>query len=128
MVQFLGEEYFKQVQKVANTDEEFQVKAKGFSGSFTFSVTDRPDLPAVYVMFKDGNITEVRKLNPGEETEYSLDGPYETWVRVNKGELDGANAIMTREIRFLGSMSGIIRYSKAFLRLFTVMSEVTVEY
>ena len=128
MVRFLSEEYFKHVQKVANTDEEFQIKARGFTGSFTFKVTDREDLPPIYVMFEDGKITEVRELKEGEETDYALEGPYEIWVKVNKGELDGANAIMTRQLRFLGSMSSIIRYSKAFLRLFTVMSEVEVEY
>ncbi|MCD6264143.1 hypothetical protein DRO56_00505 [Candidatus Bathyarchaeota archaeon] len=128
MVRFLSEEYFKHVQKVANTDEEFQIKARGFTGSFTFKVTDKEDLPPIYVMFEDGKITEVRELKEGEETDYALEGPYEIWVKVNKGELDGANAIMTRQLRFLGSMSSIIRYSKAFLRLFTVMSEVEVEY
>jgi putative sterol carrier protein len=128
MIAFLNEEYFKQVQKIANTDEEFQIKAKGFTGSFTFKAEDKESLPPIYVMFQDGKVTEVRKLKEGEDTDYALEGPYETWVKVNKGELDGANAIMTREIRFLGSMSSIMRYSKAFLRLFTVMSEVPVEY
>jgi len=127
MVGFLTEEYFNQVQKIANTDEDFQIKAKGFTGAFTFKVTDKA-LPPIYVMFQEGKVTEVRKLKEGEETDYALEGPYETWVSVNKGELDAANAIMTREIRFLGSMSSIMRYSKAFLRLFTVMTEVPVEY
>jgi len=127
MVGFLTEEYFNQVQKIANTDEDFQIKAKGFTGAFTFKVTDK-DFPPIYVMFQEGKVTEVRKLKEGEETDYALEGPYETWVSVNKGELDAANAIMTREIRFLGSMSSIMRYSKAFLRLFTVMTEVPVEY
>ena len=128
MVKFLSEEYFKYVEKVANADEEFQIKARGFAGSFTFRVTDRDDLKPVYVMFQDGKITEVRTLKESEETDYALEAPYETWVKVNKGEMDGANAIMMREIRFVGSMSSIIRYSKAFLRLFTVMSQVSVEY
>ena len=128
MVGFLTEEYFNQVQKIANTDEDFQIKAKGFTGAFTFKAEDKENLPPIYVMFQDGKVTEVRKLKEGEETDYALEGLYETWVSVNKGELDAANAIMTREIRFLGSMSSIMRYSKAFLRLFTVMTEVPVEY
>jgi len=73
-------------------------------------------------------VTGLGELKEDEETEYELEGPYEIWVKVNTGEMDAANAIMTREIRFLGSMSSIIRYSKAFLRLFTVMTEVSVEY
>ena len=49
-------------------------------------------------------------------------------MQVNKGEIDGANAIMTRMLQFKGNMSAIIRYSKAFLRLFQLMQEVPVEY
>ena len=62
------------------------------------------------------------------ETDFTLEGPYEVWTQVNKGELDGANAIMSRMLQFKGSMSAIIRYSKAFLRLFQVMQKVPVEY
>jgi hypothetical protein len=35
---------------------------------------------------------------------------------------------MTRQLMFKGNMSEIIRYSKAFLRLFQVMEQVPVEY
>ncbi|NIN53685.1 MAG: hypothetical protein GTO23_11140 [Nitrososphaeria archaeon] len=73
-------------------------------------------------------MTEVRPLGEGEKTDFTLEGLYEVWVKVNKGELDGANAIMTRMLQFRGNMSAIIRYSKAFLRLFQVMQKVSVEY
>jgi putative sterol carrier protein len=49
-------------------------------------------------------------------------------MAVNKGEMDGANAIMTRQLQFKGNMSAIIRYSKSFLRLFQLMQQVPVEY
>jgi len=128
MVKFLGLEYWGRVEKIANGDEEFGIKARGFVASFTFRVTDREDLPSVYVMFDDGKVTEVRELGAEEKTEFTLEGPYEVWTQVNKGEEDGANAIMTRQLQFKGSMSAIIRYSKAFLRLFQVMQQVPVEY
>lgn len=127
MVEFLGLDYWKQVEDVANSDEEFGIKARGFTASFTFRVTDK-DLPAVYVMFEDGKVTELRELGAEEKTDFTLEGPYEVWKQVNKGEMDGANAIMTRMLQFKGNMSAIIRYSKAFLRLFQVMQQVPVEY
>jgi len=128
VVKFLGVDYWKQVEETANGDEEFGIKARGFRASFTFKVTDRDDLKPIYVKFEDGKVTEVRELKEGEKTDFTLEGPYETWVQVNKGEMDGANAIMTRQLQFKGSMSAIIRYSKAFLRLFQVMQQVPVEY
>jgi len=128
MAQYLGLDYWKKVEEIANTDQEFGIKAKMFTASFTFKVTDKPDLPAVYTKFNDGKIIEVRALGAGEKTDFTLEGPYATWTAVNKGEMDGANAIMTRQLQFKGNMSAIIRYSKSFLRLFQLMQQVPVEY
>lgn len=128
MVQYLGLDYWKKVEEITNTDQEFGIKAKMFIASFTFKVTDKPDLQAVYTKFNDGKIIEVRALGAGEKTDFTLEGPYVTWVAVNKGEVDGANAIMTRQLQFKGNMSAIIRYSKSFLRLFQLMQQVPVEY
>jgi putative sterol carrier protein len=128
MVQFLSLDYWKKCQEVANSDEEFGIKTKMFDATFTYRVTDKDDLPDVYVKFVDGEITEVRELGEGEKTDFTLEGPYSVWVQVNKGELDGSNAIMTRQLQFKGNMSAIIRYSKAFLRLFELMQTIPVEY
>jgi putative sterol carrier protein len=78
--------------------------------------------------FVDGEVTEVRELAAEEKTDYTLEGPYEIWTKLNKGEMDAQSALMTRQLPFKGNMSTIIRYSKAFLRLFEVMQTVPVEY
>jgi putative sterol carrier protein len=128
MVQYLSLEYWKKVQDVANADEEFGIKTKMFNATFTYRVTDKPDLPEIFVKFVDGKITEVRELAEGEKTDFTLEGTYSVWTQVNKGEIDGSNAIMTRQLQFKGNMSAIIRYSKAFLRLFELMQTIPVEY
>ena len=128
MVKFLSVDYWKKVETIANSDEEFSIKTRGFIASFTFKATEGSDAPAMYVMFNDGKVSEVRLLGSEEKTDFTLEGPYDIWCQVNKGELDGANAIMTRMLQFKGNMSAIIRYSKAFLRLFQLMQEVPVEY
>jgi putative sterol carrier protein len=128
MVQYLSLEYWKKVQEVANADEEFSIKTKMFNATFTYRVTDKSDLPEVFVKFVDGKITEVRELSEGEKTDFTLEGTYSVWTQVNKGEIDGSNAIMTRQLQFKGNMSAIIRYSKAFLRLFELMQTIPVEY
>jgi putative sterol carrier protein len=128
MVQYLGLEYWKKVQEVANADEEFGIKTKMFNATFTYRVTDKPDLPEIFVRFVDGKLTEVRALAEGEKTDFTLEGTYSIWTQVNKGEIDGSNAIMTRQLQFKGNMSAIIRYSKAFLRLFELMQTIPVEY
>jgi len=128
MVQYLNLEYWKKVQELANVDQEFGIKAKMFVASFTFKVSDKADLKPIYAKFADGKIVELRNLNEGEKTDFSLEGTYDVWSMVNKGELDGSNAIMQRQLQFKGNMSNIIRYSKSFLRLFQLMQKVPVEY
>jgi putative sterol carrier protein len=128
MAKYLSLEYWKKVQELANVDQEFGIKAKLFAASFTFKVTDQPDLKPIYAKFADGKIAELRDVNEGEKTDFNLEGTYDVWSKVNKGELDGSNAIMQRQLQFKGNMSNIIRYSKSFLRLFQLMQKVPVEY
>ena len=128
MVQYLGLEYWKKVREIANADEEFRIKTKGFNATFTYGVTDKPDLPKVYMKFIDGEVVEERELAAEEKTDYTLEGPYEVWTKLNKGEMDAQSALMTRQLPFKGNMSAIIRYSKAFLRLFELMQTIPVEY
>lgn len=101
----------------------------GFTATFTFKITDRLDeLPPVFMRFDDGNVVEVRHLKADEKTDFTLEGPYDIWTQVSRGELDGPTAIMTRQMRFLGSMGTIMRYGKAFKRLLEIMAKVPVEY
>jgi putative sterol carrier protein len=128
MVQYLGLDYWKKCKEIANNDEEFRIKTKGFTASFTYGVTDKPELPKIYMKFNDGEVVEVRELVEDEKTDYTLEGPYEVWTKLNKGEMDAQSALMTRQLPFKGNMSAIIRYSKAFLRLFELMKTIPVEY
>ncbi len=128
MVQYLGLEYWKKCKKVANADEEFRIKTKMFNATFTYGVTDNDAVPDIYMRFDDGEVMEIRELEEGEKTDYTLAGPYEIWTKLNKGELDAQSALMTRQLPFKGNMSSIIRYSKAFLRLFELMQTIPVEY
>ena len=128
MVQYLGLEYWKKCKEVANDDEEFRIKTKMFNATFTYGVTDNDAVPDIYMRFDDGEVMEVRELEEGEKTDYTLAGPYEIWTKLNKGELDAQSALMTRQLPFKGNMSSIIRYSKAFLRLFELMQTIPVEY
>ena len=128
MVQYLGLEYWKKCKKVANADEEFRIKTKMFNATFTYGVTDNDAVPDIFMRFDDGEVMEVRELAEGEKTDYTLAGPYEIWTKLNKGELDAQSALMTRQLPFKGNMSSIIRYSKAFLRLFELMQTIPVEY
>src|SRR4030042_5004606 len=102
MAKYLDLEYWNKVQEIANADNEFGIKAKTFIATFTFRATDKPDLPSIYAKFADGKIVEIRQLNAGEKTDFILEGLYDIWTKVNKGELDSSDAIMQRQLQFKG--------------------------
>lgn len=129
MVQYLSLEHIKAAQEVANADEEFAIKIRGFDGTLIFTVDDRADdLPPVRILFKEGKLAEVSYIEEGEKADYYINGPYSIWMAVNKKELDGANAIMTRQLMFKGNTSEAMRYGKGFRRLFDLIAEIPVEY
>ena len=129
MIKFCSLDYYKEVQKTANEDKEFLSRARDFNATFTFKATDRlEELPPVFMKFEEGKVTDVRLLGPDEKTDYRLESEYDLWMKIGKGELDGATAIMTRQMRFFGSMGEIMKYAKAFQRLLTLMTMVEVEY
>jgi len=122
-------DFYKKVQEMANGDAQFLSGALGFTATFTFKVTDKPtELPPVFMRFDNGKVAEVRLTQPAEKTDFSLESEYATWVGVNKGEIDGATAIMTRQMKLFGSMGAIMKFGKAFQRLLTLMTAVSVEY
>jgi putative sterol carrier protein len=128
-MKFCSLDFYKKVQEMANSDAQFLDGAKGFTATFTFKVADKPtELPPVFMRFDNGTITEVRETQPAEKTDFSLEGDYSTWEGVNKGEIDGATAIMTRQMRLYGSMGAIMKFGKAFQRLLQLMTAVPVEY
>ena len=128
-MKFCSVDFFKKVQDVGNSDQEFLKTASGFNATFTFRVVDKvAELPPVFMKFADGKITDTHTLSAGEKTDFTLEGGYNTWMMVSKGELDGATAVMTRQMKLIGSMGAIIKFGKAFRRLLEIMAQVPVEY
>ncbi len=128
MVKFLSLEFYQHLQTLANNDSEFKMQSRDFVASFTFKVLDRAELPSIYMKFDNSQISELRVLNKDEKTDYSLEGNYAIWVDVSQGKMDGATAVMTRDLIVTGSMGNLIRYGKAFKKLLDLMSKVPCEY
>lgn len=129
MTKFLSLDFYKQLVELANSDNDFKLQSKGFVASFAFKVLDKAqELPFVYMKFDDGKISEVRLLGKDEKTDYALEGNYNIWVDVAQGKMDGATAVMTRDLTVIGSMGTLIRYGKAFRKLLDLMAKVPCEY
>jgi putative sterol carrier protein len=125
MVKYLSDEYFALVQAALSQDPKWSESTKTLKTSIAFSVTD---IGQNYVLGVENGVTTFQKVAPGTPAEFSLDGNYESWCRVAKGEVDLQSAVLKGQLRFKGSLTKILMYRDRFIRLAEVMRDVPKEF
>ncbi len=124
MAKFLSDEYFSQMQAALTQDPKWTESTKSVKTSIAFNVTD---IGQNYVLGVENGVTTVQKVVAGTPAEFSLDGTYDAWCKVVKGEVDIQSAVLKGLLRFKGSITKILVYRDRFTRVAQVMREVPME-
>lgn len=125
MVKYLSDEYFSLVQSALSQDPKWTESTKTLKTSIGFGVTD---MGQNYVLGVENGATTFQKVAPGAPAEFSLDGTYEAWCKVARGEVDLQSAVLKGQLRFKGSLTKILMYRDRFLRVAEIMREVPKEF
>ena len=125
MAKFLSDEYFAELGSALSKDQKWAESSKTVKTSIAFNVTD---MGQHYVLAVDGGVTTLQKVQPGTPAEFSFDGPYDTWSKVVKGEMDLQSAVLKGQLRFKGSLTKILMYRDRFIRVAEVMRDVPKEF
>ncbi|MDA4125690.1 MAG: SCP2 sterol-binding domain-containing protein [Thaumarchaeota archaeon] len=125
MAKYMSDEYFSLVQSALSQDPKWSESTKTLKTSVAFSVTD---IGQNYVLGVENGVTTFQKVTPGTPAEFSLDGNYESWCKVAKGEVDLQSAVLKGQLRFKGSLTKILMYRDRFIRLAEVMRDVPKEF
>lgn len=125
MVKYFSDEFFSTVQTTLSTDQKWQESTKGVKSSILMTVTD---LNASYLLTVEAGKTSIQKVDPTAQAEFSLEGPYEAWARVGRGELDLQAAVLKGMLRFKGSITKILFYKDRFLRIAEVIKSVPKDF
>jgi putative sterol carrier protein len=125
MAKYLSDEYFSQVQSALSQDPKWTESTKTLKTSIGFGVTD---IGQNYVLGVENGVTTFQKVAPGAPAEFSLDGTYESWCKVAKGEVDLQSAVLKGQLRFKGSLTKILMYRDRFIRVAEIMREVPKEF
>ncbi len=125
MAKFLSDEYFSEVQAGLASDQKWQESSKSIKTSIAMSVTD---IGQNYVLAVENGTTTLSKVAPGTPAEFSLDGTYEAWSKVVKGETDIQSAVLSGKLKFKGSITKILIYRDRFTRFAEVMKNVPTEF
>ncbi len=125
MAKFLSDEYFSQVQTALSQDPKWAESTKNFKSSIAITVSD---MSQNYLLNVDNGTTTLQKVAPGTPAEFSLDGTYEAWTKVAKGEVDIQAAVLKGQLKFKGSLTKVLTYKDRFMRVAEILRDVPKEY
>jgi len=128
MPKFGTVEWWTEYQKL--WDRETTNLLRGFSSTITWKIADKPELKPILLKIEDGVPTEVKYAEPNEESEYSLEAPTETWKAILEGKLDLRSAAMGKggRMKFSGSLTKVVGFTKGFLKMVSLLTKVPTEW
>jgi putative sterol carrier protein len=125
MAKYLSDEFFTLVQAALAQDSKWVESTRNFKTSIGFGVTD---IGQYYVVNVDNGATVVQKAAPGATSEFSFEGPYDSWRKVGNGETDIQSAVLKGQLKFKGSITKVMMYRDKLNRVADVMKQIPTEF
>jgi putative sterol carrier protein len=130
---FPSEEWIKVFKDKLNENSTYEEAAKDWEGDFRFIITPSEGLEketVFYVSLWHGKCPEAYLIpdRNAKETEFIYEGSYPNWKKLINGEIDPVKGILMRKFKLKGSMSTVMRYTKAATELVKTASKVPTEF
>lgn len=125
MVEYFSENYWNELAKLLNNDEEFKEDASDLETDLVFVADDKDR--AFRLIFDQGNV-EVETVDTDADGDFKFIGPYDEWVKNHKGEADFQRQIMMGKLKFEGSMGDIMSLRKQLGSAMSKATEIDAEY
>ena len=125
MAKYLSDEYFSQVLAALAQDQKWIESTKNFKTSIALNVTD---IGQNYLLGVENGTTTLQKAEPGTAAEFSLDGTYDAWCKVARGEVDLQSAVLKGQLKFKGSLTKVLMYRDKLTRVADIMKDTPKEF
>lgn len=127
MVKFFSPEFFAQLQETMVNDPKWQETVKGLKTTIKLTSTGQANSSSYTLRVEEGKTT-ISPSDPAAQVEFSLEGAYETWTKLAKGEVDFQSAVLKGVLKFKGSITKILVYKDRFMRIADLIRSVPVEF
>jgi putative sterol carrier protein len=125
MAKFMSDEYVAQVQAALLADPKWAETSKSLKSSIAMNVTDTGQN---YLLLVENGATTFQKVAPGASAEFTLDGSYDSWCKLGKGEVDIQSAVLKGLLKFKGSLTKALMYRDKLTQIAEVMRAVPTEF
>jgi putative sterol carrier protein len=133
-ISFPNEAWLTEFKQKLNTDEQYNRVAGAWEGDMKFIIEPSDTFPKIVFIYLDlwhGKCRDAYFLDPKDgkqEAAFTLQAPYDNYVRIIKGELDPMQAMLTRKLQVKGNMAYMLRNVPVVLDFVRCMRESTRNY
>lgn len=131
MAVFLSQEWLQHFTDKLNTDERYTQIARDWEADMNFIIEPGANLPEhvhIYLDLWHGKCREAYiqdGVQPARDAVFTLQAPYDNFVRVVKGEIDPMQAMLTRKLKVKGNMTYMLRNVPVILDFMRCLREST---
>ncbi len=126
MYKFLSEEWIKAYADEWNKNEKLKKDLKDFSASIKYYVEGK-DEDAVELIVEKGIAKSAGKAD-NKKYDFELWASLENWKKLATGEMGPRAAMLTKRLKFKGSMITAMKYMGAFEESLRMMSTVATDW
>jgi len=119
--EFLTPEWAARYQNLWNNDAELTTGLKGFTALIEYGWIDEPK-PSIFLEVTDGRVTAIHPTAP-RTPDFEMKATRENWQRMLDGTLSGRAALLTKKLKFKGSMITAMRYMGPFEKSIALLSK-----
>ncbi len=125
---FMSAEWIKLVANQWNTNNKIiQQDLKNFSACWRYYIEDRPDISSVMMVCEAGKIITADVWD-NRPCDFEMWATLDNWKKILNSELSGKMALMSRKLKFKGSMMTAMKYMKAFNIHLNILGEIEVDF
>ncbi len=133
---FPSPEWLKALKEKLNSDEKYARTAKKWEGEIVFYIEPGGPIKETLIFYTDlwhGECRDAFTVESEEQLKelapaFILTSPYQSFVRVLKGQLDPMQAMITRKLKVQGSMGYMMRNVPTVLEFVRCAKEIETEF
>lgn len=126
MHKFLSEEWIKQYAQLWNENEKLRRELKDFSASILYYIEGQRD-KAVELKVEKSEVVKAGLAN-SQEYDFELWANLQNWKKLASGEMGPRAAMLTKRLKFKGSMITAMKCMSAFEESLRLMSKVETSW
>ena len=126
MAKFLSEEWIEKYAHEWNKNDKLKEGLKNFSATIKYYI-EGSERPPVYIKVERGEVKEYG-LAPNMKYDFEMWATPENWKILATGKMGPKAAMITKKLKFKGSMITAMKYMAPFEESLKMMSKIPTEW